>query len=280
MHVVACQKCGAGLPPPDGYGRSSCAFCATVHSSPAHEAMADLLAERIAEEAARIPMTDDAVLGLVRQYFAGAGSMYFCPNVPPKKEHGVRRAHVGHLPTNEWILGLYDDTVFGSSEEGFVITSRRLCWKNIAEQPCMLEWQHLDPERMYPDGQKLVLGAGYLEISGDESVIDACADAFHILAISARATPSSPPRSHVPTLQSAVAPAVHAAPPASHEAPHAHATPPPPNPVSFAAYAGHAYAQPAPAFACWHCRTPLYWNTPQCARCSAWPSPQGWLRTG
>jgi hypothetical protein len=58
------------------------------------------------------------------------------------------------------------------------------------------------------------------------------------------------------------------------------ATPPPPHGVSLDSYVVHAASQRGPSFACWHCHTPLYWNTPQCARCNALPSPQGWLRTG
>ena len=298
MHVVACQKCGAGLPPPDPHRIARCAYCATPHqlgrpTAEAHasrilgEMLAHAAIDRMEEEAARIPMTDDAVLTHLRASFAGADSLYFCPTVPPKKEHGARRVHAGHLPPNEWILALYDDTVFGSGEDGFVVTSRRLCWKNVAERPHMIEWRHLDPERMFADGRKLVLGAGAIEISGDPSVIDAADEAFYVLALSARspaptasgfapAAPSPAPASYVPTLQS---PMVQPPPASGFPRASAQATPPPPYAAPHAAHAAYAAWQAPPAFACWHCETPLAWNTAQCSRCGAWPTPQGWLRT-
>lgn len=261
MHVLACQKCGAGLPPPDGYGNSWCSFCGMGHHSApaADEIAAAILAHamvgRMAEDAACIAMTDDAVLALLRQHFTGADSMYFAPTIPGKKEHGVRRVHAGQLPIGERILALYDDTVFGSREDGFAITTHRLAWKNVADRPHAIEWAHLDPDAIYAEGRKLVIGAGAIEISGDPEIIDACAEAFYVLALSARA---------------AHRPRVSAAP----------TTPPPPHAISYHAYAAHASSQTPPAYACWHCATPLYWNTPRCAHCGAWPTAQGWLRTG
>lgn len=260
MHALACQKCGAGLPPPDGYGNSWCSFCGMGHhaASAADDIAAAILAQamigRMAEEAACIPMTDDAIVGLLRQHFAGADSTYLAPHIPAKKEHGARRAHAGHLPAGEPVLAVYDDTVFGSAEDGFVVTARRLCWKNVAGRPHQIEWAHLDPNALYPEGRKLAIGAGAIEISSDASIIDACADAFYVLALSARSTQ---PR---PSL--------------------AATTPPPPHAISYHAYATHASSQTPPAYACWQCTTPLYWNTPQCARCGASPSTHGWLRTG
>jgi hypothetical protein len=58
----------------------------------------------------------------------------------------------------------------------------------------------------------------------------------------------------------------------------AFASPPPPSTTSFANYASHAEAN-GPDHACWHCRTPLYATTPQCAYCGALPKKRkGWLR--
>jgi len=244
------------------------------------------------EDAARIAMTDDAVLAFLREHFTGAESTSLCPSIPGKKELGARDAHALHLPNDERVIMLYDDTIFGSGDEGFLVTARRLCWKNAGERPHMVEWARLDPDRMYADKLRLVLGTGAIEISGDVSVIESCESAFYVLAISARAPtaarsgivrsstevmpqrPSKRPTlrpSHTPTLESAIAPSTKHA---------ANATPPPPHAVTYDSYVTHAASQPGPAFACWCCSTPLYWNTPQCARCHALPTPQGWRRTG
>ena len=42
----------------------------------------------------------------------------------------------------------------------------------------MIEWQHLDADRMYAERRKLVLGVGAVEFSGDESIASACEAVF------------------------------------------------------------------------------------------------------
>jgi hypothetical protein len=185
---------------------------------------------------------------------------------------------------------------------------------------------------MYADRRRLVLGAHAIEITGEEPILEACEQAFFVLALSARAeagtarsgsgialkeaadssgamagssstsTTSAPPTwprgrtgttplpahadtrpsrrptlrpSHAPTLQSAVAPARAM----RGRGAFANATPPPPDGVTLDSYVVHASSQRGPTFACWHCHTPLHMNTPQCSRCDATPSSQGWLRT-
>ncbi len=258
-----------------------------------------------AGDAARIPMTDEAVLALLRGHFGGVDAMYLCPTIPGKKELAARAVHARHLPSDERVLALFDDTVFGLGDEGFLVTSQRLCWKNPAGRPQMLEWRHVDPDRMYADKKQLVLGAGAIEVSGDDAVIEACEEAFHVLAFSARLTPaSSVARSGVVLSgnvdesgrhEAADAKAMDANDANASADPHerdsarptfrpsrpatSHATRPPPHATTYDSYVVHASSQRAPKFACWQCQTPLHWNTPQCAHCSAWPMPQGWLRT-
>lgn len=190
-------------------------------------------------------MTDDAVLALLRQHFAGLDAMHLCPSVPGQKELAARAVHGDHLPSHERVLALFDDTLFGSADEGFLITARRICWKNPRGGAQMIEWQDVDPDHMYAEGRKLALGPAAIELAAEEVVVDACETAFHVLAFSARASRADHVRSGVVD-----------------------------------SYPTHAASQRGPSFACWHCHTPLHWNTPQCARCSAGPAPQGWQRTG
>ena len=247
-------------------------------------------------DAARIPMTDEAVLALLRQHFTGADAMVLCPNVPGKKEFVARKVHARHLPTSERVLALYDDTVFGSGDEGFLVTSQRICWKNAGtpRRAKSIAWRSLDPDQMYADRYKLVLGADAIELSGDSdgdvaAMLAVLEAVFHVLAFSARADtpqvvpaatrsssrptfrPSSPP---VP-LESEVVPRSDRRPPIAN----VKETAPPPHSVTYASYVTHVSSQRSPKFECWHCHTPLHWNTPQCARCDALPSPQGWLRS-
>ena len=247
-------------------------------------------------DAARIPMTDEAVLALLRQHFAETDAMVLCPNVPGKKEMVARKLHARHLPTSERVLALYDDTVFGSGDEGFLVTSHRICWKNAGttRRALSIAWRSLDPDVMYADRNRLVLGVDAIELSSDaDGVVPAMLEVleavFHVLAFSARADapraapaatrgsdrptfrPSSPP---VP-LESEVVPRSDRRPPIAN----VKETAPPPHVVTYASYVTHASSQRSPKFECWHCHTPLHWNTPRCARCDAMPSPQGWLRS-
>lgn len=156
--------------------------------------------DQLAGDAARISMTEDAILALLRQHFGADDSLYLAPTVPPKREAGARRAHAAHLPASERVLALYDDTVFGSGEDGFVVTAQRLCWKNIKGEPRSIEWRNLDPESVIPNGFELAIADSIIVISGERDVIGAAADAFYMLAVSARlherrfsAAPTTPP---------------------------------------------------------------------------------------
>jgi len=241
------------------------------------------------EAAGPPPLTDDTVLGLLREHFSDVDAVFVCPHVPPSKEHAARRAHVVHLPPRERILGLYDTSgVLDGGHEGFVVTAERLCWKNAGEPACALRWRDLDPDQLYVDGSQLCIGGGALTLL-ERDVQDACADAFTVLALSA-ASPLPLASSRVlardttPDLEDhdesgiAIRPASPAedARPASDRR---SATPPPPHTTSYVAYASHAQAQ-APDCSCWHCHTPLYETAPECAFCGAEPAPTGWLRTG
>lgn len=167
--------------------------------------------DQLAGDAARIPMTEDAILGLLRQHFGSDDSLYLAPTIPLKRVVGARRAHAAHLPANERILALYDDTVFGSGEDGFIVTAQRLCWRNIKGTARSIEWRYLDPESVIPDGRKLAVADSFIEISGERDVIGAAADVFYMLAISARlferrlsAAPTTPPPMEGKTYESYV----------------------------------------------------------------------------
>jgi hypothetical protein len=156
--------------------------------------------DQLAGDAARIPMTEDAILALLRQHFGADDSLYLRPTIPPKKEAGARRVHATSLPADERILALYDDTVFGSGEDGFVVTARRVCWKNIGGEPRSIEWRFLEPESIVPEGRTLAVSGLVIEISGERETIGAAADAFYVLALSANiavrrpsAAPTTPP---------------------------------------------------------------------------------------
>jgi hypothetical protein len=282
MNALACGECGAGLPPPDASGTSSCVYCGTEHRERSSEVFAAaipvrpqssgmLVSDRPSwhdgEDAASIPMTEDAVLHLVRQHFGDAQSVFVCPHVPPKKEQAARRAHVVHLPARERILALYDATWLGSGDEGFVVTAKRLCWKNARQGACSILWQDVDPDRLWVESGRVIIGDDAVLVSED-AVLDACANAFHVLALSGHlwGLPAAPKASgHVPRFTPIPSKTL--------------ATPPPAHTTSYHHYASHAELS-APDRCCWHCRTPLHKTTPQCSYCGAFPKKKGWLRAG
>jgi len=270
MSALACARCGAGLPPPDPSGSSVCVYCGTEHLDRGSARWATALAPRASqidlsgslEDAARIPLTEEHVLSLLREHFGDVDAVFVCPHVPPEKETAARRVHAVHLPERERLLALYDASWLGrgASYEGFLVTVNRLCWKNPGQAPNTIEWRDLDPEEIYPDYERLVLGHDVVELPED-TLRNACAHAFHVLALSG--LPAQP------TASGCVAAVgrVQAAPPPAHTL------------TSYAHYASHAEAR-APDRSCWHCHTPLWAETPQCSFCGAYPKTTGWLRTG
>jgi hypothetical protein len=306
-NALACGECGAGLPPPNAYGASFCVYCGTEHRERSSEVLAAAAALRDSspdssgvipslasfpqsaldlEDVARIQMTEAAVLHLARRHFESFESVFVCPHIPPKKEMAARRAHVDQLPPRERILALYDASWLGTGEEGFCITSKRLCWKNSGDKEGrMLLWGQVDPDRLYLDAGCLWIGDERIIVT-DDAALDACANAFHVLALSATARPA--PMASAPILRD-----THPDPTEGLGTCHGSqgrerssgpmgrsATPPPPHTTSYHAYATHAEKQ-EPDYSCWHCMTPLWKNTPQCAYCGAFPKPRkGWLRTG
>jgi hypothetical protein len=318
--ALTCRQCGAGLPPPDVSGNSACVYCGTEHRSERtrqvtveyarsrqdvleHErVLAAALAERPSwhdcKDAARIPLTEDAVLDLLRQHFADVESISVCPHVPPNRESAARHAYYGQLPPRERILALYETRRSVSAlgvtlHEGFVVTSKRVCWRNAFEPPRSIPWSDVQTDHLLLDGQRLFLGDEVDEsiVLTEPEVQDACANAFHVLALSGLSALAESPLGSGHLLvsdaqvdfdeESGLVRRPLMLGTTDTEAPVAvrrGATPPPPHTTSFFAYASHAQAQ-APDCYCWHCHTPLYESTPQCAYCGAQPSPTGWLRT-
>ncbi|MDF2694603.1 MAG: Twin-arginine translocation protein TatA [Labilithrix sp.] len=299
--ALACGQCGAGLPPPDAAGNSACVYCGAEHRSPrSNGILTAALAERPSwhdcKDAARIPLTEDAVLDLLRQHFADVDSISVCPHVPPNREAAVRRAYAAHLPARERILALYEtgraiNPIDTTLHEGFVVTAKRICWRNAFDAAHAIKWNDVDPDRLFLDDQRLFLGDEPHDavVLAEPELQDACANAFHVLALSGLpplsvASGLVAARDTRPDFDDSEQSGLVLRPPtlgsADTEAPASHhsATPPPPHTTSFFAYASHAQAQ-APDCCCWHCHTPLYATTPQCAYCGAEPAPTGWLRT-
>lgn len=113
------------------------------------------------------PDDPDDLVALARRHIGMLGGVFYAPSIPPAKEATARVAHDLHLPDDEPVLVLHDGTVFGSAEEGFLVTRRRLCWKNPWERAREIAWSDLSPETISREVGKVVLKGGEIALSGD-----------------------------------------------------------------------------------------------------------------
>lgn len=244
------------------------------------------------EDAARIPLDEASVLDLLRRHFASSDSVSLQPLVAPGKEHAARRAHAFDLPSHERILALYDASTNPTGHDGWVVTTKRLCWKNAGEPAASLRWRDVDPDQIFMDGERLCLGAEVIAIR-ESDVREASSDAFLVLALSAM--PKRPiasgsfaavdPGSRIPAPQLPT-PVQGSTTATSYPPNGALATCAgdgeggvPTDAGSYFAYVSHARSM-APDCSCWRCHTPIYETSPQCAYCGAEPTDAGWSHTG
>jgi len=88
----------------------------------------------------------------VRPYLGEVEDLYYDPAIPPAKLHRARGMHARHLPRREAVAVLYDDTLFGSAEEGFILTPHLFCWKNLSSGPMALRWAQIEVGRITTSG--------------------------------------------------------------------------------------------------------------------------------
>lgn len=146
MTATQCHHCGALLSAPV----VTCSYCG------APQPQTEL-------PAGCIPLVDEHVIALLKRELTGIDSTFTHPSIPSKKLTNARGVHAAHLPPNEHILGLYDGTAFGSAKDGFLVTSRRICWKNQLEEAQCLEWAHVDVDNVYVDENRLLIGRAKID---------------------------------------------------------------------------------------------------------------------
>jgi len=66
-------------------------------------------------------------------------NVFLFDQIPQKKLQNATRSFARGMGSDETVIVLYDDTVFGSSKEGFILTTRRLYGKNIMERGMSVE---------------------------------------------------------------------------------------------------------------------------------------------
>ena len=90
------------------------------------------------------PPTRLDVPSLVRislKYLGTPQEVFLAPSIPARKLRTIQDTH-GLAP--EDVAVVYDDTLFGSAENGFVLTCQGISWKNLTEPPVHVRWDALD----------------------------------------------------------------------------------------------------------------------------------------
>ena len=86
------------------------------------------------------------------------------PQIPLHLEQAARR--VLAIPPEETLCVLYDDTLFATGENGFVLTPHRICWKAMGEASVSLLRTSLRTRDVYAKANRVFVGAGELPLTG------------------------------------------------------------------------------------------------------------------
>jgi hypothetical protein len=99
----------------------------------------------------------DTIASAARRHLGERGWIHYRPSIPPTMLDAVRTVHARHLAPDDEALVLYDDTVFGSGNDGFILTERGLCWRGFLGPADAMPWSEVAPEHIALDGDLLFL---------------------------------------------------------------------------------------------------------------------------
>jgi len=227
LEVFKCGNCGARVaPPPSSMKMVVCEFCgnpalnpffiepppAAAHAAPvahatlvAHTAaVAHAAPVAHAAHAAPVARSAEEVARLAQVHLKVFDSLFYAPAIPPKKEQGARGSYGATIPADDPILALYDATVFGGADDGFVITPKRLGWKNIGLDPKVILWTAFDVGSVGTTNEAV-------KVMGDEIQLEASSELQGRMVQFLRAM-GAPAPAHAPA---PVAAPVHAPTPAA-----------------------------------------------------------------
>lgn len=105
---------------------------------------------------ARGPATfADLVIAAARRALGELEWVHYAPSIPPKMIAAARLTHAKHLPARDEVLVLYDETVFGSGNDGLFLTETGVYWRNFWSAAMVLAWSEMDPARVVTEGDLL-----------------------------------------------------------------------------------------------------------------------------
>lgn len=82
--------------------------------------------------------------------------IYFSPNIDKKKLNNARKKYADNV-FEDAVIALHDNTVFGKSDDGFIITSNSLYYHEITSSPYMISFKHIKKVELNKDSKKSVV---------------------------------------------------------------------------------------------------------------------------
>ncbi len=101
---------------------------------------------------------------LARRHLGEVDDVFYHPAIPAAKLEQARAVHAAFLGEGDTVAVLFDATAFGSAKDGFVMTTDRFCWKNIADEARAVPWDGLDPDAVAAQGNQVEIMAGKVEL--------------------------------------------------------------------------------------------------------------------
>lgn len=209
--LLNCPNCGAPLPASVVGAVVVCEYCKRsvmgAGSSPMRQPTPMRALTPVGAPSAMVPhpppppvplsprfvWSDEHIIALAQEFLGVGDDRFFAPNIPPDKEATAREEHKATLSRGQRILVLYDDTLFGNADDGFILTSSHFCWENLMEDPQSRTWRQLNPERIEAQEDGVALGNGAqvsVTIAGDKpAFIGGLVALLRALATHARSSP-------------------------------------------------------------------------------------------
>lgn len=88
---------------------------------------------------------------------AGGKNVYTFPSIPEKKLANAKSKYA-FLRADELLIGLFDETCFGSAKNGFVLTTSGIHWHEMLEPPSYIRFVDINPTAIQLDGVRITLG--------------------------------------------------------------------------------------------------------------------------
>lgn len=133
-------------PPVAVHPPTSCASSASEGGSspPSVIALSDLESKWFGVYKRDLKLVELVIVELFHRLVPKNNSLYTFPNIPEKKLSNAKGTYA-NVTASELLLGLWDDTVFGSARDGYLITTQGVYWHNSGEDDGQREYAGVQP---------------------------------------------------------------------------------------------------------------------------------------